>query len=219
MAVACSDQCVLVERLAESVQDPAAKAKLTKLVEDFKAGKPGTDAEGMASRLNKIVEEHAEVGLRLGRSPVATAPTKPPLPQAEADVRGVSRYSWQGHQNAAKAEKELAETVHSLPDQVVVRWGDPIGAHGADVISVNQRTGAVTLWDAKFRSGNVTIQPSPTFTRQPRRMNAVNEAIRNLQSNQTLPADIRRTAIDNLMNLQFQTRTVGFGNAKNSTLR
>jgi hypothetical protein len=30
-----------------------------------------------------------------------------------------------------------------------------LDAHGADIISINQKTGAVTLWDAKYRSNSV----------------------------------------------------------------
>src|SRR5581483_5774310 len=72
-----------------------------------------------------------------------TAPSKPPLPRAEADVRGVPRYNpaIPNHVAGAKGEEELARTVHSLPDEVVVRWGGPVTANGPDVISVNQRTG------------------------------------------------------------------------------
>jgi len=155
------------------------------------------------------------------RAPKA-APAKPPLPRAEADVRGVPRFHPEqlNHVKAAQAEEELARTVHSLPDEVVVRWGDPIGSHGADVISVNQRTGAVTLWDAKFRSGNVPIQPSPTFVRGSSKLkNAVKEAIESIEANNSLPTKIRDQAILNLKSGELNTRTVGFGNARNSTLR
>lgn len=85
---------------------------------------------------------------------------------------------------------------------------------------MNQRTGAVTLWDAKFRSANVAIQPSPTFAPNSlTRTNAINEAITTIQNNQTLPANIRQAALRNLQQGNVTTRTVGFGNARNSTLR
>jgi hypothetical protein len=93
-------------------------------------------------------------------------------------------------------------------------------SHGADVISVNMRTGEVTLWDAKFRSANVAIQPSPTFApNSPRLQNAINEAITTIQNNQALPASVRQAALRNLQQGNVTTRTVGFGNAQNSTLR
>jgi filamentous hemagglutinin len=143
-------------------------------------------------------------------------------------VRGVRRFNPSNtpHANAAAAEESLARTVHNLPDEAVVRWGDPIGSHGSDVISVNVQTGEVTLWDSKFRSGNVKVQPSQTFcldptTGQPtaRFQNAIDEAVRTIRSNQSLPPHIRQKALANLRNGNVRTRTVGFGNAKNSTLR
>jgi RHS repeat-associated protein len=156
----------------------------------------------------------------LAPSVVSTArlivPTNPAFPQPQSQIR----WTWAGHQNAALAEEQLARTVHSLPDEVVVRWGDPIGAHGSDVISVNMRSSQVTLWDSKFRSAGVSVQPSPTF--QPgiaRLNNAVQEAIRTIQNNQTLPPNVRHNALNNLLNGQFRTRTVGAGNARNSCLQ
>ena len=106
-----------------------------------------------------------------------------------------------------------------MPDEVVVRWGDTIGSHGSDVISVNIKTGDVTLWDAKFRSNAVRVQPSQTFTKTPRLNNALGEAIETLEANASLPANIKQQALDNLELQIVRTRTVGMGNAKNSTLR
>jgi len=149
-------------------------------------------------------------------------PKKPPLPPAVADARGVPRYNpnVSAHVHAAVAEEQLANDVHNLPDQVVVRWGDPIGANGADVISVNQKTGEVTLWDGKFRSRNQRIQPSPTFEPGSETLkNAIKEAVTTIENNQTLPANIRKAALRNLELDKVTTRTVGFGNAKNSTLQ
>ena len=149
------------------------------------------------------------------------AGTKPPLPQAEADARGVRRFDPNNprHASGGTAEEQLANTVHSLPDQQVVRWGDPVGSHGSDVISVNQKTGDVTLWDAKYRGSDVRIQESPTFAaKSDARANAINEAIETITNNKTLPPDIKQKAIANLQSNNIQTRTVGFGNAKNSTL-
>ncbi len=127
------------------------------------------------------------------RAPAASQ-SKPPLPPAEADVRGVPRFNPDvpAHKLAAQAEKELAETVHNLPGQVVVRWGDPIGSHGADVISVNQRTGEVILWDSKARTASTAIQPSPTFAPKSNSLaSAIKQARESIEKNQTLPPDIR----------------------------
>ena len=99
---------------------------------------------------------------------------------------------------AAEAEEALARTIHELPDQVVVRWGDPIGSHGADVVSVNIKTGEVTLWDSKFRGGSVRIQPSKTFQDPKSLNNAIEVAKRTIDANTTLPAEIRDAALQNL---------------------
>ena len=116
-------------------------------------------------------------------------------------------------------EGQLAQTVHGLTDEAVVYWGDKIGTHGADVISVNMKTGRVTLWDAKFRSNPVRIKASTTFIKTDPLNNAVNEAILEINNNITLPADIRLRAIQNLRAGSYRTRTVGMGAAKNSVLR
>jgi hypothetical protein len=140
---------------------------------------------------------------------------KPGLPPPEAQVR----YSWKGHATAAAAEEQLARTVQSLPNQVVVRWGDRIGVQGSDVISVNILSGDVTLWDGKYRSADTRIQGSPTFSMPSRRQNAIDEAIQTLRQNKVLSIGIKQAAIRNLQLGRFETRTVGFGNAKNSVLK
>jgi hypothetical protein len=142
------------------------------------------------------------------------AASKPPLPPPQSQ----NRFSWLGHKNAAMAEEQLARTVHDLPEQAVVRWGDIIGTHGADVISVNIKSGEVTLWDSKFRSGHAKIQPSPTFQNQATLTNAIREAEETIRANTTLPSGIRQKALENLAERRVTTRTVGAGNAKNSRL-
>ncbi len=141
---------------------------------------------------------------------------KPSLPAP----RATPRYIWSGHRTAAVAEGQLARTIQLLPDEVVIRWGDKIGAHGSDAISVNMKTAGVTLWDGKFRSLPVRIKGSPTFTPHTDRLeNAVLEAILTLGSDTALPPQIRLQALDNLRAGVYQTRTVGMGAAKNSVLR
>jgi hypothetical protein len=145
---------------------------------------------------------------------------KPPLKQAKADDEGRERFDAdrQSHVLGAQGEKELAEALQRLPDQVVVEWGDRIGTHGADAITVNLRTGEVILWDSKYRSSPTKIKPSPTFQKPEPRNNAVQQAIDSIQENTVLPDRIKAIAIDNLEDRRFRTRTVGAGNAKNSTL-
>jgi filamentous hemagglutinin len=123
------------------------------------------------------------------------------------------------HAKAAAAEAELASKVHGMPDQQVVVWGDPIGSHGADVISVDTRTGAVTLWDAKYRSENVRIGASTTFKANTRtRRNAIRGAIAAIENDNTLSPEIRKQAEENLVADRIRTITTGFGSAKNSMI-
>ena len=136
--------------------------------------------------------------------PSGPPPGKPPLPPPQSNPA----FTWPGHRTAAEAEEALARTIHNLPDEVVVRWGDPIGSHGADVISVSTKTGQVTLWDSRYRSGSVRIQPSETFQQQPRLDNAIAEATRTIEANTTLPAEVRDAALRNLRKRQVTTRTV-----------
>jgi len=103
----------------------------------------------------------------------SSASGKPPFPEPMAEPR----YSWPGHANASSAEEQLARNIHDLPDEAVIRWGDPIGSHGSDVISVNVRSGEVTLWDSKYRGIARTVQQSQTFSDPARLQNAVNEAV------------------------------------------
>jgi filamentous hemagglutinin len=107
-----------------------------------------------------------------------------------------------------------------LPDEVVVHWGKPVTANGADVISVNQRTGVVTLWDSKMRGASVTIEPSSTFAPGSGPLaNAIKQAKVALAKDKSLTPAIRAKALENLEKRAVQTRTVGAGAVKNSTLR
>jgi filamentous hemagglutinin len=146
---------------------------------------------------------------------------KAPLPPARADERGVRRYNPNvpSHEKAAAAEAELASKVHGMPDQQVVVWGGPIGSHGADVISVDTRTGAVTLWDAKYRNENVKVGASTTFKKDtPARNNAIDQAERAIENNKSLSPAIRTKALQNLRTGRIRTITTGFGKAKNSVI-
>jgi filamentous hemagglutinin len=146
---------------------------------------------------------------------------KGPLPPASADARGVRRYhpDVSSHAKAAAAEAELASKVHGMPDQQVVVWGGPIGSHGADVISVDTRTGAVTLWDAKYRSENVKVGASKTFKADTQaRENAIAQAEKAIENDKTLSPEIREKALRNLDEGKLTTITTGFGNAKNSVI-
>ncbi len=154
----------------------------------------------------------------------------PGLPLSQAMLRGVPRFNPDipEHVVAAKAEEDLANVVQAMPDEQVVRWGDPIGSHGGDVISVNRRTGEVALWDSKYRSANVRVQHSPTFakttsadgqvTDSDARAFSIAQARETIGADQTLPPAIKQRALDNLSRGQIKTRTVGQGSAKNSVI-
>ncbi|NKA93517.1 hemagglutinin [Ralstonia solanacearum] len=119
--------------------------------------------------------------------------------------------------NGYTGELNLANTIVQLPNQVVVRYGDAVGTHGADVVSVNSSTGEVTLWDNKFRSGATKLDASPTFTSN---SNALNNALRDATSsieNSNLPDSVKQLALSNVERGNVTTNTVGAGAAKNST--
>ncbi len=147
------------------------------------------------------------------------------MPLSQAELRGIPRFNPNipEHVLAAQGEEALANAVHAIPDEQVITWGDPIGANGADLVSVDRRTGEVTLWDAKYRSGDVRIQHSSTFqqgenVRSNARLKAILKAERAVEKDTTLPPEVRQKALLNLVSKRVQTRTVGYGNAKNSTI-
>jgi len=119
--------------------------------------------------------------------------------------------------NGYVGELNLANDVANLPNQIVVRYGDAIGTHGADVISVNSATGEVTLWDNKFLSNAQGIPSSTTFTPQSSALNGALSDARTAIQGSDLPQAIKDQALQNLQNGNFTTNTVGSGAAKNST--
>lgn len=119
--------------------------------------------------------------------------------------------------NGYVGELNLANTVAALPNQQVISYGGAIGTHGADVVSVDVKTGDVTLWDNKFRSSTQSVPSSPTFAPQSNALNgAINQAMNDIDAS-SLPQSVKDTAIQNLRNGNFNANTVGSGAAKNST--
>jgi len=119
--------------------------------------------------------------------------------------------------NGYVGELKLANDIANIPSETVVRYGDAIGTHGADVISVNSATGWVSLWDNKFRSSAQNVHSSPTFTPG---SNALNGAVSDAQTairNSNLPDAVKQQAIQNLRDGNFSANTVGSGAARNST--
>jgi filamentous hemagglutinin len=128
------------------------------------------------------------------------------------------------HVKAAKAEEQLARDVHKIKDEAVIRWGDPIGAHGADVISVNLKTAVVTLWDSKYRTAITNLAHSKTFAFDsfgrptPARSSAIREALDTLRIDKALPDAVRLKALKNLEAEKIRTITAAAGNGKNSVI-
>ena len=95
-------------------------------------------------------------------------------------------------------------------------WGKKIGKQGSDVISYNLRTKRLTVWDDKYRSDAVMIYPSRTFTEEPSLTNALAEAKDAIWKSALSDMD-KEAAIASVESRAFNTRTVGSGNARNST--
>jgi len=119
--------------------------------------------------------------------------------------------------NGYQAELKLANTIAALPNEVVVKYGDAVGRHGADVISVNAATGEVTLWDSKFRSSPISMEASPTFAQGSTALNAAIGEARATILNSKLPDAVKVQALNNLAKGNFATNTAGAGSTKNST--
>ncbi|CAM2179014.1 hypothetical protein BLAT2472_40469 [Burkholderia latens] len=119
--------------------------------------------------------------------------------------------------NLSGGRRRLADnTVAGLPNETVVRWGDAIGTNGNDIISVNQATGRVTLWDSKYATATGSLTSSQTFTPGSSRLNnAIQQAIDAIDSS-SLPQTVKDSAIQNLNMGSFTTNTVGSGGLKNS---
>ena len=187
----------------------------------FAALTPFVEGAGALKALGSVPES---IEVLAGRAPGLELPggfRAPGLPPSQAELRGVPRFNPDipEHAAGAGAEEQLANIAQSQPNEQVVRWGDVIGSHGADVISVNTQTGDVTLWDAKLRSAEVRIQESSTFrARSDAREHAIQQAIETIETDTTLPSSIRQRALENVERKQINTRTVAFGNAKNSII-
>ena len=119
--------------------------------------------------------------------------------------------------NGYVGELSLANDVAALPNQTVVRYGDAVGTHGADLVSVNSATGEVTLWDNKFRSSGQSVPSSPTFMPQSSALNGALTGAQAAIENSNLSQAIKQQALQNLQNGNFGANTVGSGAARNST--
>jgi hypothetical protein len=126
-----------------------------------------------------------------------------------------SENSHYSHQVGYQSELRLANEVVGL-NHAVLKYGDVIGRQGADIISVNPRTGEVVLWDAKYRSADVSLAQSPTFAQRQAREAAVEQALQLISTNQSLSISAKTQALSNLRNGNFVTNTAGSGSLRNS---
>jgi len=96
-----------------------------------------------------------------------------------------------------------------------------IGRHGADWITVNSKTGTVSLWDAKFRSSPRNVRMSSTFSKTGSPLqNAVRETeviINDMLLSQMLSPSLRALAQRSILThgTGFNLYTKGFGRTSN----
>ena len=101
--------------------------------------------------------------------------------------------------------------------RVALKWGDEIGKHGNDIITVHTKTGAVEFWGSKFRSHPTTGKTSPTYTNKGRLENAKTEALEYIEAS-NLPPEIKIKASQNVRNDNFTMYTVGNGKVDRSII-
>lgn len=132
------------------------------------------------------------------------------LPEPEATMNYIPNTvsHLQGYMGELKLANNLAKT-----DRTVVSYGDKIGTHGSDVITVNTK-GEVELWDNKnhseFRQGKM----SSTYTGD-RLLNAKQEAFDKIRTS-NLSQELKDKAIQNIKDSTFTVHTVADGNIKSS---
>jgi filamentous hemagglutinin len=116
------------------------------------------------------------------------------------------------HITAYQAELRLANR-QVQEGNVVVKYGDRIGAQGNDVVSVNPRTGEVTMLDSKYRSTPETVTQSPTYANSATRDAARAEAETFIANSPQLSSEAKTKALNNIRAGNFTTVTSGSGKA------
>ena len=148
--------------------------------------------------------------------------TKPKLPPAiKADrYAGVTN---QRHLSGLHGEELFARWLHETTDEIVIRWGDGVGTHGADIITVNagsgQNAGRLTIWDTKWRTNPTNIGPSRTFSDAGRLQNALQQAREALEVADGIPSTLRQKAVDSIDSRTFAAHTPGMGAARSSGIQ
>ena len=158
-----------------------------------------------------------KVGDRAGKQRKSKPDLPPPVDTERVPERADGSVS-ENLRLAAESEAAMARFLHSRHNIVVIYWGQKQGMHGADIITFNLRTKQVTLWDVKYRTSAVRLQPSKTFRQgTPARENAIQQAMKAFKTSSISNAD-KTHAIGALKAGTVQTVTVRAGNAKNSTI-
>jgi filamentous hemagglutinin len=119
--------------------------------------------------------------------------------------------------NGFQSELRLANDIADLDGQTVVKYGDRVGTRGADIVSVGN-DGTVSLWDSKFRSADVNIKSSPTFTDASRLNNAMNDARIAVSNAPNLSAGVRAQALQNIARGNARALTIQAGQVRNSVV-
>lgn len=165
-----------------------------------------------------------------GRNSLPPPRLRPKSPPVRPCARGAGSARGQPHRNhyseTAAANAHLngyVGEIHqanriatTMPNEVIVLWGNRVTQNGSDIVTVNRLTGEVTLWDNKFRSANRSIGSSATFQPGSRSfLNARAQAERAIL-NSNLSAHLRAQALRNLLEGNVRTITSGSGHALNS---
>ncbi|NJD07937.1 MAG: hypothetical protein FIA97_15795 [Methylococcaceae bacterium] len=226
------DDPVQVEKVRAHVNAPARAARpgdkptlLQQLFADFDAARARYSEEQPLARkrtdalradLGAVRDDIATLQHRLATEvrPYNDVPLSPQLPPPVAgwdykpvQLEGGTAANELSHLHGFQAELRLANDIVVNRGELVVSYGDKIGRHGADVVSVHPETGEVTLWDSKYHGSGMVEEQSPTFSGR-RLQNAIDEAIADLRRATHLPASVRDLAIRNLEKGNFKVATV-----------
>jgi hypothetical protein len=159
--------------------------------------------------------------------PVAGHTLPPPLPgslvlpkkckmPAPVNLNRHAGVTYLRHIKGLWGETKFAHYLHYMTDEIVIRWGDGVGTHGADIITVNSKTGRVTLWDTKWRTNPTMIGPSKTFSESGRLSKALDQAERALDTADYIPSELRQKALDSITYETYNAHTPGMGAARSS---
>ncbi len=221
-----------MERIKAKVNDPARPAPLEgkpdmlrALVADYEAARQRyaerqPDIRAQADRLRGQIDTTREDLTTLRRRldtevrPMAGVPLSTLLPDPVAGwdyepvhLEGGTTENELSHLRGFQAELRLANDIVINRGELVVSYGDKIGRHGADVVSVDPVTGEVTLWDSKYRGSGAIEAQSGTFSGE-RLQSALDEADEDLRRTTNLPASVRDRARANLRIGKFRVATV-----------